>query len=132
MAIEMTLEECAIAEAALARLSALVWPIRTAYHMSKLLRLMRAELRVAEQERLALVKELGCERPTNEMERNSGMGHRIIEVPSEKMDEFQDRRQAIVNQTLRLDWAPLTLDEFGEQKVSAIDIADLGPVFSER
>src|SRR5262245_66603831 len=88
--IKVTLGELHAAAPALDRLLDLRLPVRAAYHVAKLARLVRAELAPVEQERERWVRELGDELPLSDDQRAAGTTA-ILQVKPENLGEFQKR-----------------------------------------
>jgi len=128
MAIQMTLGEVLEAEVALTRLAAMPWPVRTGYHISKLLRLLRVETQLFEQQRIAAVREFGTPRPATDEERARGNGEEITQVPPARMTEYLRKVTELQQLPITIDWAPLTIEAFGDQRLTGIDMLALGPL----
>lgn len=132
MPITATLADCLQAEGALSRLGAQPWPMKTAYHVAKLLRCVRAQTKAFEDLRMAMIKEIGTSRAPTEVERARGAEPEVFEVPPDKMAEYVKRHRELRDRTIVIDWAPLTTDILGaDARVSANDLADLGPLLAD-
>lgn len=128
----MTLGDALDAADALSRVAALPWPVATAYHMSKLLRLLRAEVAIFEEQRVAAVREFGVPRDPTPEERARGSAPQIIQVPPDKMRDYVGKVKALHQVRVTIDGSPLTLDELaGDQRVTGTDLAALGPLLAD-
>jgi hypothetical protein len=133
MAVQLTLGECVDAEAALGRLAALPWPPKTAYDMAKLLRLLRAETKIFEQQRVALIKELGEGRPPTADEVARGAtGEDVFQVPQARMPAYLERYRALRDVQVALDWRALTLAQLADgHRLAGTDLLELGPLLQD-
>jgi len=127
-----TLGACVDAEPALSRLAAHTWPVKTAYHIARLLKLVREESRAFEDERVKLVRALGVARPPTETEQARGLRDEVIEVPADKLKDYLQQHADLRAVPATIGWAPLTVDmiEAQTQPIPATDL-DIGPFLLE-
>ena len=132
-AITLTLGECLDAEAALGRIAALPWPAKTAYDMAKLLRLLRAETKIFEQQRVALIKELGEGRPPTADEVARGAtGEDVFQVPPARMAAYVEKYRALRDVQVALEWRALTLAQLTDgHPLAGTDLLELGPLLQD-
>jgi hypothetical protein len=132
-AIHTTLGACIDAEPSLTRLAAYTWPVKTAYHLAKLVRLLREETKAFEEQRIKLVRELGTARPPTEVELTRGIRDEVIEVPPERFKDYSAQYLELRAVTTEIAWRPLSLDILEQQKepIAAADLVDLGPFLDD-
>lgn len=132
MAIRLTLVECLMAEPALARIASLPWPVKTAYHLSKLLRTLRREVKFFEEQRLAAVRNFGTGRTPSDEEKARGQVEDIHQVQPDRMGEYVARYRELEQLPIQIDLYPITLEQLaGDQRVTGTDLADLGPLLEQ-
>lgn len=129
--IACTLGDCVHAEGALGRIGAQPWPTKTAYHIARLIRGVRAHTKSVEQARRALIKEIGTARAPTEMERAHGSDPEVFEVPPDRMAEYVKRHGELHDRAVSIEWSPLTVEMLGDARVSGNDLADLGPLLAD-
>lgn len=115
--IDTTLGALVQAEGALHRLGLERLPIKAAYHLSKLARLVLAETKEFETQRLALVEALGA---PNEQG--------VLQVTPEHMPEFTRLINELAAVEITIPWGPLDLTPLRDLRMSASDVAQLGPL----
>lgn len=131
-AIQTTFGACLDAEPALTQLAGQAWPIKTAYHLARLLRFVRERTRAFEDQRVAIVKDLGTPRPPTDAERARGLLEEVIEVPPDKIKEYMGSYTDLRALATDIPWGPLTLAAFGDaQQVTAAALVDLGPFLED-
>src|SRR5258708_26126831 len=86
--IETTMGQRMEAERTIAHLAEVKLPVREAYDFAKLVKLIRAELQHAEEQRNAFIRELGTERPATDTERAQGQVGPLFNVSTEHLPEF--------------------------------------------
>lgn len=129
MPITMTLRAVLEAQAALDRLAGERLPVRLAYNVAKLVKLVRVEIGDFHEQRMKLVKEYGLARPATEAELPIH-GPEVIEVPPDKIAAFQKELEALVAEPVRFDRAPLQLaDTF--PNITPADLIALGPLVTD-
>lgn len=127
--IETTLGALFDAEPALGRLLAVPLPVKTAYHVAKLGRLVREDTAHFHEQRAALIRELGAERdPTDAEKAHGGSDTKVISVTAEHWQEFQTRVAELAAIPVTLAWRPLLLDDLGAIAISGADLLALGPL----
>jgi len=133
MAVTLTLGECVDAAAALARIAALPWPARTAYDMAKLLRLLRAETKIFEERRIALIKELGeARKPTDEELASGALSDEVFQVPPARMPAYLEKYRALRDVQVALEWRALTLAQLNDgHRLAGTDLLELGPLLQD-
>lgn len=131
MAMETTLGACLDAEASLLQLATIAWPVKTAYHIAKLIRLVRDRTKAFEAQRVTVVKDLGAPRPPNEVEKARGLTEDVIEVAPDKMQAYFTQYTELRAQATTIEWAPLTLAELEGPQIMPATLLDLGPFLAE-
>lgn len=133
MQVETTLGVLAGAEPALARLAALKLPARTAYHIAKLVTLVRQETKHFHDQRLARIKEFGEARPATPPERAMTGDDTVYECrPDTKgWTEFQKTVTELVGVRSTVAWGPIKLSWLGTSEVAAEDLVALGPLLED-
>lgn len=117
--ITTTLEQLLDAETALAVLEQLHLPVKTAYAVAKLTRLVTVETKLFKEQRDVLIKELGAERPTTQAEQDNGAGPTTTQVTPTNWDTYAARVTELGNVPVEIAWHPLTLAAL--EDVSEID-----------
>jgi len=128
--IETTLGVLVAAEPALARLAAEKLPIKVAYHIAKLAKLVIAETELFKQQRDALVKRLGTVRAATEAER-AVHGSEVWEVQPPHQREFVDQLTELLKSPSMVAWVPLEFEELKDVVLPAADLLALGPLVVE-
>lgn len=118
--IHTSLGTLAQAEAALQRLAAQRLPVKAAYHLAKLCTLVRTELKVFEEQRLAIVKELGVAGP-------AALGQESWQVAPDRMPDFTARITELVAIPVTIAWGPFDLSPLAID-ITAEDLLALGPL----
>lgn len=114
--IETTIGALVRAEPVLARLGELRLAAKVSYHVMKLARLTAAETTHFEQQRIALVRELGAPRADGEVE---------IARDGPAWPEFVRRLHEHGAVSVTLAWRPLTLTMLDGVEISAAELAAL-------
>jgi len=96
--ISVTLREILIAKPALESLSSIKLPIKTSYHISKLIRLLNHEINEFEDYRVKLVKKIGVDD-----------GNGMITIPEDKKDEFGKQMDELLENTVDINLNPISL-----------------------
>lgn len=122
MAISTTLGALVQAEQALAAIGALKLSPKHAYHLKKLRTLVASETQHFQEQRGQYIKELGTPREDGAYE---------VKPDSPHIAEFFARLNELVTIPVELPIAPITLDMLGDEKVSAQDLMQLGPLLAE-
>jgi len=127
--IETTLGACIDAEPCLSRLAAQAWPVKTAYHLAKLTRLVRVEVAAFEEQRSVLVQKFGAARPPTEAERARGAADEVFEVGADNLTAYLQQFRELRSASATIAWQPLTLTELDDAGVSVMgtDLIGLGP-----
>jgi hypothetical protein len=113
----LTLGELVQAEDALQRLIEVKLPAKQAYHVAKLVRLVKAETQHYHSQREEAIRELGVSSPEHPDE---------IRVPPDKMPEFVKRLNELYSVETKIDWTPLALADLPD--ITAADLLRLGPL----
>jgi hypothetical protein len=92
------------------RLTERSWPVRLAYRMAKLTKLIRAEVSAYNDIRIAIIKELGVESNGN------------WAVTPEQWPTFTERMSELLLQSVTIEWEPIQLAELGAVDISAADL----------
>jgi len=127
--IDTTLGALTLAGEPLARLTMLRLPAAGAYHVARLARLVDAEVKAVQEQRNAVIKELGAARPATEAERAAGLDAEVIEVLGEHRAEFNQRmiELAAVPTTLNANRVQLTFAALNGCTITAADLLALEP-----
>jgi hypothetical protein len=127
--ITTTLGQLANAQEAFDRLIALKLSVKAAYHLKKLLVLVRAELQHFQELRTYLIKELGAEREPTEAEKSRARSAEPVwEVLPENMLAFHAKVIELGNTEATITWGPFDLAWLGTNEVTAADLDVLGPL----
>ena len=101
--------------------------MKTAYSLSKLLRLARPEIEQFTEQRNTIVRELGAERPTTELERAQSGQATAVEVTAENRATFFTKVNELASIEVTFDVQPLSVAAFDGVQVSAVDLLALDP-----
>lgn len=115
--IALTLGDLVQAEEALQRLIEVKLPAKQAYHVAKLVRLVKAETQHYHSQREDAIRELGVATPDHPDE---------IRVLPDRMPEFLKRLNELYVVETRIDWQPLAIADMPE--MTAADLLRLGPL----
>ena len=119
------------AEPALGRLLEQRVPMRTAYHLSKFAKLVRAETLVYHEQRDALIRELGAPREPTDAERAKGIQGPVTEVTPANLPAFLAKVQELAAVPVTLEWTRLNLSTLDGIQVSGADLLALEPLLTE-
>ncbi len=126
MSIRVTLRELLEAQPALQRLSNEKLPVKVAYNVARMMRVVQPEVEDFYKQRNALVKEYGVTRAATEAER-SMHGDEVTEVPKDKLDTFREEIDGLAQEVVVLEREPLKItDSF--PAITAADLLALGPL----
>lgn len=120
--IQTTLGALVNAESALAPLCALKLSAKSAYHMKKLAQLVAGETKHFNAERDALIKELGTKRDDGNFE---------LTPDNDQMPTFVTKVTELAAVPVEIPWGPITLAMLADERVSAQDLAALGPLLAD-
>lgn len=126
-----TLGQLLEAQVALARLSAKPLPTKQAYHIAKLARLVAQEVDLFNQQRNALIKELGDERDPTAVEQAAGQIGRVMQVKTEHQAAFFTRAKELADLEVTIPWRAINLAEIENLVISAADINALGALVTD-
>jgi hypothetical protein len=107
------------AEEALQRLSEIKLPAKQAYHVAKLVRLIKAETQHYHSQREEAIRELGTATADGQE----------IRVGPDKMPEFMKRLNELFTVETRIDWTPLQLGDLPD--ITPADLLRLGPLVTD-
>lgn len=130
MSVTMTVHECTVAELGLQRISEIRLPAKTAYHIAKLLRLVKAEVKTYQEERNKFIMEIGTKRPPNEEEASRGVREEVTEVLPERRKEFVERDEEMLKVEVTIEWKPLQMSQLPDEMTGA-DLFSLGSLVVE-
>jgi hypothetical protein len=128
--ITATLGDLVAAEPALERLLQRPLAAQPAYHVAKLVRLVRVETAHFHEQRNTIIKELGAERTANPAEQAAGHD-RVTAVTPENVEAYAKRMQDLANVTVTIAWLPLSLSELGDAPITGADLLTLGALLVE-
>jgi len=117
--IAVTLGELVQAEEALQRLIEVKLPAKQAYHVAKLVRLIKAETQHYHAQREEAIRDLG-DATADGLE---------VRVPPDKMPEFLKRLNELFSVETRIDWPPLALADLPD--ITPGDLLRLGSLVKE-
>jgi len=120
--IHTTLGALVQAEPALGSICQLKLTAKAAYHLKKLAQLVAIETKHFQTERDAYIKELGTARADGGFE---------LKPDSDQMPAFVAKVTELLAVPVEIAWGPITLALLGEEKVSAQELAALGPLFAD-
>lgn len=131
--MQTTLKVLANAEPALRRLAAQKVSVKPAYHIARLLDVVRGETAEFHKQHDELVRRLGKERPlTSDEQKTIGTGvTSMIEVTPDNREEFAKKLAELEAIEVTIDKWLMTIDLLEGFAVSADDIASLGPLVLE-
>jgi hypothetical protein len=123
MFMKISLKEIKLAEAPLTKFIEQTIPIKLAYRLGKLIRLMQQELQQIEASRIKLVKQYGTE---NE-------GSSTIEVKPESMQQFNEEWLELLDTQADIDFEPIDAAVLDELNISMtpIEMTFLSKFFKE-
>jgi hypothetical protein len=115
---------------ALNRLSALRLPVKPAYHVHRLIGLVKAELKTYDERRLDLVRQYGEERDATQTERQQGSPAKVHEVlpGTDAFDRFKADIDELKTIEVTLQWRAFDLKDLGNNEIMPADLALLGPL----
>lgn len=123
--IRTTLGTLIPAAPALARLADRPLPVKTAYHVSKLTRLVRHELTWYQTERDAAIKAHGAPRQPTAEEAAAGTVGPVWQVGDDGRAAFFARMAELDDLPVELAWRPLALDALDGHPITAADVTAL-------
>ena len=126
--VKITLDQLLNAELALQRLAALPVPVRTAYHIARLLKTVKVETDQFRVQRNALIKELGAERAVTRAEKLQGLVGTVTVVKPKNEAMFKEKIASLTSMTITMDKWLIDIELLEGIKLSASDIASLGPL----
>jgi hypothetical protein len=129
MPIRLAVRELLDAQPALQRLGAEKLPIKVAYNLARLMRVIQPELDDFYKQRNDLVKQYGVTRPATDAERTQH-GDEVTEVPKDKIEEFRNEINELADEKITLDREPLKLGA-NFPDISAADIIALGALLAD-
>jgi hypothetical protein len=129
--ITIALGDLAAAERVLAQLAAVPLPVKTAYQVARLLRIVQAETKQFHAQRETWIRELGEEREATETERAAGVDVKVVAVRPENVETYAERMRGLAEVEIELAAIPITLEGLGSIAMAATDIAALGRLLTE-
>lgn len=99
-------------------------PARDAYRLGVAAKQIQERVTIYEQTRQNLIKKYGetTETPQKEI---------VIKVKAENIDAFTKELEPLLEETLELSMEPISIDMVGDNKLNAIDMLNLAPLFCE-
>jgi hypothetical protein len=129
MPITVTLRALLEAQPALVRLSNEKLPVKLAYRVARLMKVVQVELDDFHKQRIVLVKQYGATRPTTEEER-AIHGTEITEVTPDRMVEFRQDVDDLADEKVTLEREPLKLED-NFPAITPADLIALGPLVAD-
>lgn len=129
--VNITLGSLVAAVPALQRLAELRLPVKTAYHLAKLLRAVQQEAAEFETQRIALLKQYGEERDATLSEQAQFGAARVTVVPAVQSEAFSTALKALTALEVDVPLQPLTLAELGDATVAGNDLCLLGALLAD-
>lgn len=96
-------------------------PAKVAFKLGKAAKQVNVEFQDFNKAREDLIMRLGTKNEDKQ----------LIEVPPEKIEEFRREIQSLLEEDVSLDFEPISLDCLGEATLSAADMANLSPFFTD-
>ena len=93
-------------------------PIKVAWNLNKLVKVFDKELADIEEFRVDLIKKLGIENEDGS-----------VKVPDDKMNDFVDEFNELLNQEMEISFEPISVDVLGDTTISAKDMMILERIF---
>lgn len=124
--IATTLGALVGAVAALRRLAGLKLPMKPAYHLSKLQKLVNDEMEHFDGRRKALLARLGAERASTPDEIAVGAAERDVYVKPEHWPEFEQEMRDLLAVPVTIPWGPFDLSALEKEPITAGDLNALG------
>ena len=124
----LTFAQLLAAEPVLNRLASERTTAQTRYALAQVVGAVREATAYFQQEREALVKELGAERPTTPAEQETGPAGTVWEVSPEHIPAFVERVRELVNVEVELKVTPLPLKALDAIALSADELLALQPL----
>lgn len=115
--MRLTVGQLLGAESALRTLSTLRLPVKTAYAVSKLLKLAAKELEVVNEQRNGWIAEYGVEEN----------GQKVIKPGSEGWQSFKAKLDELVAVEVELAWTPIAFEAMADQNIAPGDLLALEP-----
>jgi hypothetical protein len=130
MELSTTIGQLVAMDQALDRLIVEKWPIKAAYAISKLSRVVKKETAYAKTEQEKWIRELGAEKSPTPEQRAQGVSS-TFEVTAEHMGTFLSRLSELYAVPVALQVTPLALASCDGVSVSAADVAVLADVITD-
>jgi len=107
--------------------------IKTAYHLAKLMKLVKEETSIYHLKREEFIKELGEKREPTKEELAKGVNGEIFEVAKDKIPEFVKQINELSEISVTIDkWLLLTLELLENIDISAQDVLFLDSLIIEK
>lgn len=110
------LSEMLNASEALKKVAAISLPAKTSYRLMRLAKKFDSEIKTFDAKRFELLKKYG-----EETAEKKG----YYQIKPENVEVFSKEMEGVVSEEVELDYEPITLDMFGEAKLSAIELLNL-------
>lgn len=120
----VTLRQIMEAQPALQSLVQQSLPVKQAYHLARLLKTLEPEVQAFQEQRNALIKKHGRERPASEAERPVH-GETVVEVEAAQFTIFRERVNELLETEVTLDRPKIALN--GSLQMTARDLLVLDP-----
>jgi len=127
MSIHATLGSVVDAGPALRRLADQCLPVRTAYQIAKLAKLVAAETEIYQEKRLEIFKAHGIPRPAATDAERAQYGATVLELPDDARALVAALLQALNDVPVTIAWTPLPLAQLDGLSIQPIDLLALDP-----
>ena len=110
-----------VAQDALSKLLTAELPVKIAFRLSRLYKVAQENLTAVEEQRVKLVSKYGKKVGDSE----------DMEVLPENLEKFQEELLSLLEEEIEVDYEPVGLDDLGDIKLTAVEMAALEPFLKE-
>jgi hypothetical protein len=118
--MEIKLGQIQKAQGAMSKLINMFMPIKVAFKVSRLAKAVNELLTTVEEQRKKLVEKLGKQQEDGS-----------FTVTPNNVATFQEEFSSLLDETVELEWEPMSFGDLGDIKLSAVDVLNLEPFFTE-
>jgi hypothetical protein len=126
--VKTTIMHLVQAEPGLVALAAMPLPIKVAYRVAKLMRLVEVETKEFHVFRSAQIKELGKPKEPTAEDIAAGRTTDLWQLSPEALATFNARMTELGDMPVTIAWSALKVSDFGDINVAAKTLMDLGPL----